>query len=104
MSKPRLEISFRVAGGSVKVATGREAETIHALVNAGDRGITSLETFKAGWAVRLSAYVFDLKAMGVPITVSREPHDGGNHARYKLSGVVEIIARNDREEFARLAA
>jgi hypothetical protein len=87
----KLKISFRVAGGAIKVATGREAETIQALVNAGDRGITSLDTFKAGWAVRLSAYVFDLKAMGVPVTVSREPHDGGNHARYKLAGSVTII-------------
>ena len=87
----KLKISFRVAGGAIKVATGREAETIQALVNAGDRGITSLDTFKAGWAVRLSAYVFDLKAMGVPITVSRETHDGGSHARYKLAGSVTII-------------
>lgn len=87
----KLKISFRVAGGAVKVATGREAETLIALVTAGNIGITSLDTFKAGWAVRLAAYVFDLKAMGVPITVSREPHDGGNHARYKLAGAVTII-------------
>ena len=78
--------------GVTKVAVGREAETIVALVNAGGKGITSLDTFKAGWAVRLSAYIFDLKAMGVAIATSREPHGGGNHARYRLTASVTIVA------------
>ena len=39
----------------------------------------------------LGAYIFDLKAMGVPIRATREPHDGGNHARYFLAGPVELV-------------
>ena len=90
MSK-KLKTTFRIANGPEITATGREAQTIVALVQAGAKGITSLETFQAGWAVRLGAYIFDLKAMGVPIRATREPHDGGNHARYFLAGLVEIV-------------
>ena len=87
----KLKATFRVGDGPAITATGREAQTILALVQAGPRGITSLETFLAGWAVRLGAYVFDLKIMGVPIRSTREPHDGGNHARYYLAGPVELV-------------
>lgn len=92
----KLAVHFRLPSGVVREAKGREAETIAALVAAGPRGITSLETFQAGWAVRLGAYIFDLRAMGAPIRTTRERHDGGNHARYLLDGQVEILWRNDR--------
>ncbi len=91
----RAKATFRINGGPLTTATGREAQTILALVDAGQRGITSLEAFKAGWAVRLGAYVFDLKKMGVSIRTEREPHDGGNHARYVLDGKVEIVWRSE---------
>jgi Helix-turn-helix domain len=91
----KLKATFRIGDGLVITATGREAQTIIALVEAGPRGITSLETFYAGWAVRLGAYIFDLKAMGVPIRATREPHDGGNHARYFLAGPIELIEVNN---------
>ena len=87
----KLKATFCIGDGPAITATGREAQTIVALVTAGPKGITSLETFLAGWAVRLGAYVFDLKAMGVPIRSTREPHDGGNHARYYLAGPVELL-------------
>lgn len=90
----KLTINFRLPSGAVRQATGREAQSILALVNAGPRGITSLDTFRAGWAARLSAYIFDLKKMGVPIEATREPHDGGNHARYRLAAPIEIIHRS----------
>lgn len=90
--KNRAKAVFRISSGPLVTATGREAQTIIALVEAGTKGITSLETFKAGWAVRLGAYIFDLRGFGVPIETTREPHDGGNHARYKLSGPVTLIA------------
>jgi Helix-turn-helix domain len=93
--KNRAKAVFRIASGPLLTATGREAQTIIALVEAGAKGITSLETFKAGWAVRLGAYIFDLKAMGVPIHASREPHDGGNHARYFVDGQVELLEAFD---------
>jgi hypothetical protein len=97
--KNRAKAVFRIASGPLLTATGREAQTIIALVKAGVKGITSLETFKAGWAVRLGAYVFDLKAMGVPIRATREPHDGGNHARYFIDGHVELIEAFDPAKF-----
>ena len=87
----KTRATFRVGDGPEITAVGREAQTIIALVQAGPKGITSLETFYAGWAVRLGAYVFDLKAMGVPIGSVREPHDGGNHARYFLDGPVSLL-------------
>jgi hypothetical protein len=93
--KNRAKAVFRIASGPSLTATGREAQTIIALVDAGAKGITSLETFKAGWAVRLGAYVFDLKAMGVPIRAIREPHDGGSHARYFIGDQVELIEAFD---------
>jgi hypothetical protein len=91
----KLKIQARIGDGSVTTIRGRDAETLVALVDAGAKGITSLETFKAGWAVRLAAYVHDLKRLGVPIVAIREPHDGGSHARYRLAGDVEIITRSD---------
>ncbi len=91
----RAKAVFRIASGPLVNATGREAQTIIALVEAGTKGITSLETFKAGWAVRLGAYIFDLKAMGVPIHATREPHDGGNHARYFVGDQVELVEAFD---------
>lgn len=81
-----ISVSCRIDSGPVTTATGREAQTILALSNAGSKGITSLETFKAGWAVRLGAYVFDLKRMGFAITTTREPH-----ARYTLACSVQIL-------------
>ena len=87
----KIKATFRIGAGLAITAIGREAQTIIALVDAGPKGITSLETFYAGWAVRLGAYIFDLKAMGVPIRSTREAHDGGKHARYFLAEPVEII-------------
>lgn len=89
--KVRITATIRIGEGSAITVTGREAQTIIALVNAGPKGITSLDTFKAGWAVRLGAYVFDLRGFGVPIETTREPHDGGNHARYRLAGPVTLL-------------
>ena len=91
-SRTAIIATFRVGYGPLKTATGREDQTIIALVKAGPKGITSLETFQAGWAVRLGAYIFDLKKMGVPIVTRWEPHEGGKHGRYKLTCQVEIVS------------
>lgn len=102
----KLSVKFALTNHlTTKTAVGREAETLLALVNAGPRGITSLETFKAGWAVRLGAYVFDLKAMGVQIVTARENHEGGNHARYSLASPVTIIetSGHDAQQIGRAA-
>jgi hypothetical protein len=87
----KAKVHFRLPSGLVREAVGREAETIAALVDAGPHGITSLEAFHGGWAMRLAAYVCDLRAMGVPIRTTREQHERGNHARYTLEGQIEIV-------------
>jgi hypothetical protein len=92
----KLALHLRLASGITRQVKGREAETLVALINAGSSGITSLEAFQAGWAARLAAYIHDLKKMGVPISMQREVHDGGQHGRYFLAGQVEIVWSNDR--------
>lgn len=97
MGKSRLQVVAKV--GALKIRpNGREAQALIALVEAGPSGITSLDMGRAGWAYRLAAYIGDLRKMGVPIVTEREAHEGGNHGRYKLSGVVTIVARNDITE------
>ena len=96
----RIVVNFRIEGAAIQSANGKEALTMLALVAAGPRGITSLETFKAGWAVRLAAYVGDLRKMSVVISTTREAHDGGSHGRYILQSPVEIVSRSDRDEMA----
>lgn len=91
-------VTARIGDRTIK-ANGREAQALLALVDAGATGITSLDMGQAGWAIRLAAYIGDLRKMGVPIVTEREAHDGGNHGRYKIEppGAVQIIERNDIE-------
>lgn len=100
----KLTVKLAIGDGPAISVSGREAQTIVALVNAGRCGITSLDTFKAGWAVRLGAHVFDLRQMGVPIETTREPHNGGNHARYRLTGKVSVISISNPERVIERAA
>lgn len=89
-------VTVRLATGSDIVVKGREAETIIALVEAGSRGITSLDASRAGWAYRLAAYIHRLKTdYGISIETRRESHDGGSHGRYFLRTAVEILSRSD---------
>lgn len=96
----KLSVSVRLQPvGNVVVIKGREAETILALVEAGSRGVTSLDVSRAGWAYRLAAYVHRLKTdYGISIETRRERHDGGSHGRYFLRSAVEILDRSDQQE------
>jgi hypothetical protein len=104
MSK-RIEIKAAAQdpGGEVRsiVCTGQVGRTLRALVEAGPRGVTSLEI--STWALRTSHYVFILRRRhGLDIETVREPHDGpagpGTHGRYILKTPVRIIeVRRDRE-------
>ena len=68
---------------------GRYAQTLRALVNAGDKGVTALEV--STWALRLSHYIHTLRhEYGLHIEMQREPHDGGWHGRYFLRSLVRI--------------
>ncbi|WP_439109812.1 winged helix domain-containing protein [Lentibacter sp.] len=69
--------------------SGRIGQTMHALLEAKGRGITSLEHP----ALRLAAYVHSLRKMGFTIDTEMEQHDGpypGIHARYRLRSAVSL--------------
>lgn len=69
---------------------GQSARALRELVEAGPTGRTALEV--ATWALRLAAYCYDLRKLGVEIETRRESHPGGWHARYVLLSPIEITA------------
>lgn len=92
-SRQRRNLSFRYiddAGNwqqsSVK---GQTARALLALVIAGAQGVTALEI--STWALRLSAYIHDLRKMGLNIQMIREEHLEGWHGRYILLTPVTLI-------------
>jgi Winged helix domain len=75
----------------VLTLSGREAWALLALVEAGERGCTPIDTPAPRW----SAYVHDLRKLGFAIETIRERHGGpfaGEHARYVLRSPVVILA------------
>jgi len=77
--------------GEFSVA-GKDAMTLEALIETGKSGVTALELANS-WALRLGAYVHDLRKLGLDIETIREPHDdiGGWHGRYVLHSEVTIL-------------
>jgi hypothetical protein len=62
---------------------GRDAWALDRLCEAGAKGCTPLTEPAPRW----SAYVFNLRGLGVPIETVTEPHSGefsGTHGRYVL--------------------
>ncbi len=75
--------------------SGRERWTLRQLAKAGTKGVASVESP----AMRLAAYVCELRKKRVPIETLTEPHGGdfpGTHARYILRANVTKIC--DREQ------
>jgi hypothetical protein len=95
--RKRLKIKARV-GELTFSCNGREAETLLKLIEVGPRGITPMDSHRSGPPFRLAAYVHDLKRMGVPIDCVLEAHAGGRHGRYRLTGNVVIMERNDADQ------
>lgn len=94
--KNRSALRFkRLSDGEVFNAEGRVAQTLTALVDAGQRGVTALEI--STWALRLSDYVFKAKRrFDLDIEMTLEPHVGGDgnqglHGRYRLVTPIQII-------------
>jgi hypothetical protein len=87
----RKRILAHGPAGEFSVA-GKRAMTLCALVSNGDNGVIALELSNT-WALRLGAYVHDLRKQGLAIETVREPHDdmGGWHARYVLHSPVAIL-------------
>ena len=69
---------------------GREKWALECLIAAGPKGCTPIDHPGPRW----SAYVFDLRALGVCIETVTEPHGGpfkGHHARYVLRSRVRPV-------------
>ncbi len=78
---------------TVKGQTGR---SLKALVAAGEKGVTALEV--TCWALRFSAYCFDLRHKhGLIIDTLREDHEGGWHGRHVLRSPVTLMEGQDDE-------
>lgn len=90
----RLRITARLLpDGMAFSVQGRDAWALMELIRAGQKGCTPIDHPSPRW----SAYVLKRKH-GLDIETVYEPHCGdfpGNHARYVLRSVVEIISRND---------
>lgn len=78
------------ADGNTREVTvsGRDRWALEALIKAGERGCTPIETPGPRW----SGYAHNLRNMGIPIETVRERHGGpfsGTHGRYVLRAKVE---------------
>jgi len=70
--------------------SGRDKWALDRLRKAGRKGCTPITEPAPRW----SAYVFNLRALGVEIETIHEPHEGqfpGHHARYVLRSAVSVI-------------
>lgn len=97
MRKPKMKLRFIIWNDGVArhmELTGKTARTLDALVAAGQGGITAIEMSNT-WALRLAAYVHDLRHAGLDIKTTREEHEDGWHARYILHTSVELLNHNN---------
>jgi hypothetical protein len=84
------KIKIRLPDGSQQSFAGREAWTLRRLVNAGSRGVATIDHPAPRW----SHYVFKLRRAGLTITTEYEAHGGtypGTHGRYRLETPLQII-------------
>lgn len=93
-ARPMLMVEFATDDGTKVARTlrGRDAETLAMLIAVGIRGCTTAD-FAAG--LRVSAYIKNLRDMGLVIEKVNERHSGscpGYHGRYVLHSGVRIIA------------
>lgn len=81
---------------SVLTIKGRDEWALQQLVKASSKGCTP----KDNPAPRWSAYVYNLRQMGLEIETVREHHGGefpGVHARYFLHSSIEVVEGYDAE-------
>lgn len=74
-------------GARTIAVSGRDRWALEALIAAGEKGCTPIDTPGPRW----SGYVHNLRNNGVPIETLTEAHSGpfaGNHARYVLQASV----------------
>jgi hypothetical protein len=73
---------------------GRVGWALFHLDKAGSEGITPIKRPAPRW----SAYVHDLRKLGIQIETAMEPHEGaysGHHARYRLACQVQLTVFGD---------
>lgn len=86
----RVSACFGQATKEYTISAPRVIKTTLCLTSKGTKGLTSLEA--SSWAYRLSAYVYTLRHdYGMDIPMTKEPHDGGWHARYILNTPVTVL-------------
>jgi hypothetical protein len=91
-AKTKPFIKSMKPSGEMIFATGREAQTLWHLMLKGNAGDTSLGFSCSGWARRTSAYIFELRLMGIDIHSSLElVEDGARVARYVLNDKLILI-------------
>lgn len=83
-------VTAELLDGSKIHANGREGETLLRLVEKGPHGLRAYD-FPGGPPFRLSAYIFDLRGMGLAIVTDREPHATGHHGVFTLLTPLRII-------------
>lgn len=86
----KLEIRVGGTAGRTLKVKGRDAWALHALLRAGERGVTPIERPAPRW----SHYIFKLRRAGLIVETIDEPHAGayaGHHARYVLRSDVEVL-------------
>lgn len=85
-----LAATIQTAGGERLVyVEGRNAWALRELHRAGERGVTPMDNPAPRW----SAYVYNLRQMGIDVETIHEGHSGpfpGTHARYVLRETVTI--------------
>jgi hypothetical protein len=67
--------------------SGRDRWALESLITAGSKGCTPIDNPGPRW----SAYIFNLRELGVEIETIHEPHEGpfkGSHGRYVLRCMV----------------
>ena len=94
----RYQIRARVLPeGKPITIMGRNADTLEKLLDADERGLTTIEYP----APRVAHYIYRLRGMGFVIETIDEAHGGpfpGHHARYRLVSKVEILQHMEAGE------
>jgi Winged helix domain len=83
-------IKIRLPNGSQQTFVGREAWTLRRLVEAGRRGVTTIDYPAPRW----SHYVYQLRKAGLSISTDYESHKGdfpGKHGRYRLETAGTVV-------------
>ncbi|WP_432346605.1 hypothetical protein WMC41_00470 [Shinella yambaruensis] len=94
MSKFSLRAVITLPDGSESLpvtVVGRQAWMLDQLIQAGSRGLTSIERP----APRISHYIYKLRGVGFDIDTEYEAHAGpfpGRHGRFRLLSKVQIIS------------